>query len=429
MLTAMLSLLWNRGAIVGAIMLPASDFLGAIDPGVLMIKGAFDTFAMIMILLAVAMLASLGRIAELATAVFRKPFAILFTLWAYGLAAPILRGDSSAVLAINASKEFMMIMAYPAIFLFIRSGRDVSVAWGALAVLGVYYCVLEILAQIGGTSFMRILSYYYYPDDFGLWKLYVQYWPVILIFLLSSVFEYVMRGRLSWVSTLLGGVGLLLTFYRSYLLATVLAIPASLLWARVRFGRMLVAGTAIVGGLMLAFTAVSIASGYHGSSAAAVGDDLVLSGIRELRDGSGGSLAGRNAHASELLQLAGAHPLVGYGFVKQEAKLIQKLDLETFAGGMLGFVDKGNADVMVKFGYLGGGALYGAFIWIAVIAIKTARKDTQSVNAVHLLTIATLALIFLLVQPVHAPCTYGFALLPFAIALGIVDREQQLLAV
>lgn len=422
-------LLWNRGAIVIAVLIPASDFLGWINPSVILVKGAFDTFAMLMIFIVLALLLSIFRLGEFSKAIFRWPFLILAVLWLYGLVAPVLRGDSGWSLAVNASKEFMMILAYPAMFLFLRTERQLNVAWNALLALGIYYCVLETVAQIGGVGFMNATSYYYRPDDFGLWKLYVQFWPVILIFLLNAVYNSAVRGKLALTSVLLGGIGLFLTFYRSYLLATMVAIPLVAIWARVRLGRTILAGAALGGVVLTAIGVVSAASGSQGLGIGDVGDDLLFSSFNELLDDTGGSLGGRKLYANELFKLADAHPLIGYGFVKQEAELIQKLHLKTFAGGMLGFVDKGNADVMIKFGYVGAAALYGAFFWIAVIAIRRVKRIEPGIAATRLLVVATLPPIFLMVQPVHAPCTYGFALLPFAIAMAVVDRSCQLMTV
>jgi len=419
-------MIWNRGALVIAMLIPASDFLGWIDPAVISIKGVFDTFAMIMIFVGLGLLLSVGRWSEIKYAGFRWPFFFMLLLCLYGLFAPVLRGDSTLALAINATKEFMVILAYPAVFIFLKTDREVRLGWKALVALGAYYCVMELLAQFGGVTFMHATSYYYRPDDFGLWKLYVQYWPVILVFLLSAIYSSVFERRMAWISVLIGGAGLFLTFYRSYLIATFAAIPLVAMMSRVKLGRIAVTGTALGIVVLGVLGLVSASSAGEGKGLAAVSDDLVLSSFRELADGSGSSLAGRKRHSTELMKLANAHPLIGYGFVKQEAALIQKLHLATFAGGMLGFVDKGDADVLVKFGYIGGAVLYGLFLWIMIAAVMRIRRSSSTTESVHLLVIATLAPIFLMVQPVHAPCTYGFALLPMFIAMALVDREALL---
>jgi hypothetical protein len=420
-------MIWNRGALVIAILIPASDFLGWIDPAIISIKGVFDTFAMVMIFIALALLLSIGRWFDIRHAGFRWPFFLMLLLLLYGLFAPVLRGDSTLSLAVNAAKEFMVILAYPAVFLFLRTEREIQLGWKALTILGAYYCVMELLAQLGGVTFMHATSYFYRPDDFGLWKLYVQYWPVILVFLLTAIYSSVLKGRITWISILLGGAGLFLTFYRSYLIATFVAIPLIAMMSRIKLGRIAVAGTTLGVVVLATLGLVSASSAGEGKGLAAVSDDLVLSSFRELADGSGSSLAGRKRHSSELMKLANAHPLIGYGFVKQEASLIQKLHLATFAGGMLGFVDKGDADVLVKFGYFGGAMLYGSFLWITIAAVVRIRRSTSETESTHLLVVATLAPLFLMVQPVHAPCTYGFALLPMFIAMALVDRESFLL--
>lgn len=422
-----LLLIWNRGALIIAILIPASDFLGWIDPSIISIKGVFDTFAMIMIFIALGLLLSIFRLSEFWQAAFRWQFIFLFVLLCYGTLAPVLRGDSTLALAIDAAKEFLVILVYPVIYLFLRTEREVRLGWWALIALGAYYCVMETVAQFGGVSFLHATSYYYRPDDFGLWKLYVQYWPVILVFLLSAIYTSLLRGKYSWGSVLLGGVGLFLTFYRSYLIAIFAAIPLVSLWAKVRIGRMVSLSVALGIVVFAVLGLVSASSSGGDKGLAAVSDDLVLSSFREIADGSGSSLAGRKRHSTELMKLTDAHPLIGYGFVKQESTLIRRLHLATFAGGMLGFVDKGDADVMVKFGYLGAVTLYGTFLWIMIAAIYRVRKSSSIVESSHLLIVATMSAIYLLVQPVHAPCTYGFALLPLLIAMALVDRESTLL--
>src|SRR3982751_5221862 len=114
-----LLMIWNRGSLIIAMLIPASDFLGWIDPSIISIKGVFDTFAMVMIFVALGLLLSLGRWSDLRFAGFRWPFFFVLLLFFYGLFAPVTRGDSTLPLAVNAAKEFMVILAYPAVFLFL----------------------------------------------------------------------------------------------------------------------------------------------------------------------------------------------------------------------------------------------------------------------------------------------------------------------
>ena len=93
---------------------------------------------------------------------------------------------------------------------------------------------------------------------------------------------------------------------------------------------------------------------------------------------------------------------------------------------MLGFIDKGDLDVAVKFGYIGLILLYAVIVYLIRILLAVARKNSEK-PAVHCLAVATMLMVFLIVQPVHAPLTHSFGLLPLGIALGLIDREQLLL--
>lgn len=421
---AMALLLWNRGAVVAVLLLPASEMLGFVDPMVFAVKGAFDIHSLAMGVVIVMLLAGMARLGDLFRARFFAPFIILAALWLAGVSMPPLRGESSWFQALEASKEFMMILLYPATFLFLRTSREVRVAWWLLVGLGAYYCALEIIAQVAGVSLLHTLTYFFRPDDFGLWKVYVQFWAVILYFFLYYVFRWAARGDFRPAMLLLGSAGMFLTFYRSYMLATMVAVPAVLLLARAPMLGMLKAG---IGGFVTLFAVVATAAVFvtgRGGDVGGVADALVFSGIEEISRDSGGSLDGRREHSADLYRLAEQRPGFGYGFVNQEAPLAAKLNLPGFSASVLGFVDKGSADVLVKFGYVGGATLYLAFFWMLLRAIGIAKRHAFTDVSSKALSIAAVILISFIVQPVHAPLTYSFALLPLALALGIVDRER-----
>jgi hypothetical protein len=90
----------------------------------------------------------------------------------------------------------------------------------------------------------------------------------------------------------------------------------------------------------------------------------------------------------------------------------------------LGFLDKGDVDVAVKFGYVGRVILYGASLWVVMILLKLARRNMSPSLTVRALTMGAVVGVFLIVQPVHAPLSYSFGLLPLGIALGLIDRER-----
>ena len=426
LMAALGAILWNRGAVLLAILLPASELLGFLDPMTLAIKGAFDIHALVMIIVVIMIAASLGRIGELRHARFFAPFMVLVAFWLCGWIMPVARGESTAWQALEASKEFMMLLAYPAVFLFLRTERESKLAWLLLIGLGAYYCVLEIVVQFAGLALLGKLTYFYRPDDFGLWKLYVQFWSVILYFFLYHFFAYLTHGKLRPGLLMLASLGLFLTFYRSYVLAAVVATPAVLLLARLPLTRMIKAGASAMVGLVAVIGATAVLATGQGADVTQIGRALVFSGVEEISNSSGGSLEGRREYGNNLYELADRRPWLGYGFINQESQFAQRLGLPGFAASVLGFVDKGSADIFVKFGYAGGAMVYAAFAWIALRAIGIARRTRTAALSAKALTVAAVILISFIVQVVHAPLSYSFALLPLALALGIVDREYLL---
>jgi hypothetical protein len=411
-----------RGTFVLALLMLGSHMLGWLDPMALQVRGAFDLNAAVMTLIAVAIVAGIARARSLRGALFRTPMLVLVGLWLLGVLGPTLRGETTLWLALNASKEFMMILAYFAAALFLRTERDVRWAWLFMLGAGLYYCVLSLLAQVFGPALLSKLHFDFRQDALNLWKVYVAFWPLVLIAFLFGVFRYAQGQRAQIVLVLLGAAGLLLTFFRSYSLATLVIMPAMLLLARARANSARAElGVAI--GIFVLVAAVVAGSAWHG-----VADQFLLSGIDELRDQSGGSLAGRRAHTTLLTILAADRPLLGYGFLDRDSGAIQALGLPSFAGSVLGFVDAGWADVLVKFGYGGGIALYAAFVWIAVRALRAARVARRAETAARGLVACALIGIFCIVQPVHAPLTYSFGLLPLALLLGIMDVDLRLAA-
>lgn len=412
-------LVW-RGAIVFALLLLATGFLGWVDPHNLQIAGAFDVHAAIMVIVAIAIAFGLTRGVVRGTR-FGAPMTVLACLWLLGLLMPVLRGESTLWLAINASKEFMVLFAYFAVVLFMRSQRDLRLGWTAILLVGGYYCVIELLAQFMGLSLIRHMAVDHRPDMFGLWKLYLGFWPVILVLLFYSVFEYCQGKRAALLPMLLGLAGLLLTFFRSYLLAAVVVIGILLLVVRAaRQSPRAVTELAVLGVL-----AVGLAAMLAGQAFINASDSFMLSGLRELRDQTGGSLAGRRAYAEMLLELSSQRPMLGFGFLQRDSSLVQHLSLPVFAGASLGFIDAGWADMLIKFGFVGGIALLLVWIWILKRAFTLARGTDDPVVRTRALTAAALVLVYLMVLPVHAPLTHSFGLLPLALVLGILDGETR----
>jgi hypothetical protein len=407
--------------LVLVLMLIATQFLGWVDPTHLEVAGAFDVHAAIITLVAIAIAFGLARGRVRATH-FSAPFMALGAIWFAALLMPVFRHESTLWLALNASKEFMTLFAYFAAVLFLRSERDLRLAWTGLLICGVAYSLTEVAAQFLGQALISHMSIDYRPDEFGLQKLYLRFWPVILVTLLYAVFAYCQGRRSALPLLVIALAGILLTFFRSYLLATLAVVPALLVLVRAaRDSRQ-----ATLELVTVFVFVVGIALLLAGQDFANASDSFMFSGLRELRDQSGGALAGRRAYAEMLFELASQRPLLGFGFIARDSELVHALALPSFAGSTLGFIDAGWADLLVKFGFLGGGALLSAYLWMFKRALRIARRTGSVEVRIRALTAAALILIYLIVLPVHAPLSNSFGLLPLALVLGILDGEARI---
>ena len=412
-----------RGAAVLLMLLPASQMLGLMDPMAIAVKGIFDINLFILILTLGLILFSVHRIRELYQATFVLPYLILLLLWVYGVVFPVATDNSSLFFSLKASKEFMTAFTYFGVFLFIRTERDVIWGWRFLLWLGLYYSGLEILSQVLGETLLKHMTFAYRREGQWFWKVYVSFWPVILITFLHSFFELTQHARRSYLSLVLGICGILLTFFRSYLLGVLGAIPLCLLLARQRLLKIASKAILLGGLIVLALLVVTILISGGFDSIGRIFDQFVSSGINEIQAQKGGALEGREVYAKERREILNRSPYVGYGFIDKDSKagiLFQK----QITGAMLGFIDKGDLDVALKFGYLGRVLLYGTFMYFSWSLIRLARQSIQPLLSVRCLALATTVIVFLVVQPVHAPLTYSFGLLPFGIAVGLIDRER-----
>ncbi len=429
-LTALVALgsmlfLFSRGAAVLLLLLPASQMLGLVDPMAIAVKGSFDIHLYIVIFTLGLTLMSVHRLGELCRAVFIIPFLLLGFLWIYGVVFPVATDNSSLFFSLKASKEFMSVFTYFGVFLFLRTEKDVEWGWRCLLWLGLYYSGLEILSQVLGETLLRHLSFDYRREAHWFWKVYVSFWPVIVIAFLHSFFEMTQSIGRSHIGLALSICGILLTFFRSYLLGLLGAIPLCLLLARQRLGK-ITAKAALLGGIILmAVVVVTILIGGDFESMERMFDQFVSSGINELQTQKGGAIEGREAFAKDRRRILNDSPYLGYGFIDKESKAGIAFQKQ-IKGDMLGFIDKGDLDVALKFGHLGQILLYGTFLYFSVNLIRLARQNIQPLFSVRCLSLATTVIVFLVVQPVHAPLSYSFGLLPFGIAMGLIERERVL---
>jgi len=415
----------SRGTAVLLVLLPASQMLGFLDPMAIAVKGAFDVHLLILITTLGLIALSLHRLRDLSRATFLLPYLILFLFWAYGVLLPVATNTSSLFFSLKASKEFLTAFTYFGVFLFLRTERDIEWGWRFLLWLGLYYSGLEILGQVLGETLLKHMAFDYRREGHWLWKIYLSFWPVILITFLHSFFELSQLTRRTHINLILGSCGLLLTFFRSYLLGSLGAIPLCLVLARQHISK--IATKAIVLGSLIAITILSITVLISGDFDLAGGmfERFISSGITEMQTQKGGALEGREVFARERREILAESPYGGYGFIDKDSKAGIQFQKQIM-GDMLGFIDKGDLDVALKFGLIGQILLYGTFTYISWGLIRIARQSNPSPLSVRCLTLATTVIVFLVVQPVHAPLTYSFGLLPFGIALGLIDRERLL---
>jgi len=421
----MLALFYSRGAAVLLLLLPASQVLGLVRPMAIAEKGVMDVHLLVALIIMGLIIASVSQFHELSRARLIVPLLCLSGFWIYGVLYPLRDGGSTLLYSLKASKEFSTIFSYFAILLFLRTERDVRWGWRFLLGLGLYYSVLEIATQAMGEGLLRHLTFEYQREGGWFWKVYVTFWPVILIAFFHAFFKLTQRAGRPYGALLLGSFGLLLTFFRSYLLGAAGAIPLVLMLARGRvrtimsqiafFG--IVVGFAIlVMGLFLDRT-----SGKEGG----VFDLFVMSGLTELQTQKGGAIEGREVFAKDRRMILQRSPYSGYGFIDKDSKAGRRYQ-EHMTGDMLGFIDKGDVDTALKFGAVGRALLYATFAYVAWALIRLANQRLGPTLNARCLALAATIVVFLVVQPVHAPLTYSFGLLPLGIALGLIERERML---
>ena len=413
---------FHRGVFILLMLLPASQFLGFLDPMTIAIKGVFDIHALILILILIAIFTSISRWPDLRETAFLMPMVIFALLWLYGVLYPVMKGYSSLFYAIKGSKEFLTIFSYFAVFFYLRNEKEVRFGWYVVIGLGIYYSILEMVAQAMGTTLLSNMVYVFRKELF-FWKLYPPFWPVILIAFLHAYYEHTFAVRHAFLRMGVTSVGLLLTFFRSYLLATVVSVPLLLFLSRL--GMMRTLGQGFVVAITISFSIVGIAltidKGHD--SLGALSENFVFSGIEEFGSQTGGALAGREVFAKDRRAILKQSPYFGFGFIDKDSKF-GRVVIKHITGDLLGFIDKGDVDTALKFGYVGRIVLYGTALYLVYLLIRLVRARLTPSISVRALTAATIVIVFLLVQPVHAALTYSFSLLPLGIVLGLLERER-----
>ncbi len=422
---AMAALFVQRGLIVLLMLLPATEVGGWVDPMTIAVKGVFDTHALLGLLILGGIVVSITRLSDLGGALMLKPMLVWIGFWLYGVTYPVFMDYSSFFYALKGSKEFLTVFAYFAVFLFVRTETEIKWGWRIVMGFGIYFSLLELAAQAFGTTLLSHLGYSFRKEISFMWKVYPQFWPVLLIALLHSYFEYALSVGRPFARIWIGSIGLLLTFYRSYLLATVTTAPLFSLFGRQKLSRVMVQGIAMTLVVVVGIAGVWVITVNRGGDMATLTDHFVSSGITEFDTQTGGAIVGREAVSKERRAIVERSPWFGYGFIDKDSQFGHQVR-HYVRGDTLGFIDKGDVDVALKFGYAGRALLYATTLWMAWLLVRLARASKSNLLNVRALSIATLLVIFLIVQPVHAPLTYSFALLPLGIALGLLERERYL---
>lgn len=414
---------YNRGALVAVIAIIGSSLFGLIDPLNLAIKGVFDHHAIFALIFSLILVANLGRLRELKMARFSSLVIIYLCYWLYGVLFPVINGYSSLFWSLKASKEFLMFLAYYGIFYFVRTPASIQLAWKILVVWGIYYSVIEILLQALGPALATNLKYFFRPEPPFFWKLYPPFWPVILLVFLYAYFSLTTGYRKSLGVISISLLGVVLTFFRAYLLATFVSVPVLLFWAKQGVGKTLLRVSLLTALGISGFIFISFSLGDGFKSFEKIVDDFVLSGIREISSQEGGSLAHRAIYAEERQAILNQSPWFGFGFIEKQSAFGQSVKGQ-ITGDMLSFVDKGDIDLKLKFGEIGFYFINLTYIFFIYKAIKLLRNYRISrMLKARILSVTALMMIYLLVQPVHSALSHSFGLLPLFIALGLVDRQ------
>lgn len=417
----------SRSAYIMVLLIPSSFMFGLVDPMSFAAKGIFDLHALLVLMIAAAVLLSLGRLQELHGSIFGKAMWVFIGLWIYGVLFPVIQNHSSLFYSLKASKEFLTFFAFFGVYLVLRTREDVELGWRYIYMLALFYSVLEILAQPLGARLLGYFSYDYRPENEFFWKVFVPFWPVILIGFMTAFFELTLGASRPLARLSIMGFGLLLTFFRSYLLASFAAIQIVLLLAGQGFFRTVgksIVFAGVVGGLLLSL--VVLVGGSEGVQK--LSDDFIFSAVAEVAgQSSSGSLEGRGRASEERWKLVDQSPYIGFGFIDKDSDFGRQMRARFDYGDTLGFVDKGDLDLILKFGYVGIAVVFLTVLFMIYRLIRLSRGDWPLMFRARCMSMAAILMVCLIVQPVHGALSFSFSLLPLGIALGLLEREYYLL--
>jgi len=411
----------------------ASQVLGLIHEYSFGFAGYFDINSTLFIMFHFAVLMSFRHIGELKKSLFAKHFIVLLPLYVYALIYPWVTGLSSLLYCVKASKEFAMYFCYFAVFLFIRTERQVNMSWVFIGCLAVYYSLLEVLGGLFHGYLFSFLQYSYQRERINFPKIYLPIFTIMVAMFFNRLHKLLFRLRSVKNVLVLSiySLGVLLTFFRAYILASVFTVPL-LLFLKGNSRKAVIATTAIA--LIIPLSLLVLVP-LTSKSYEEIFDSFIGSGITELYHYEGGSLRGRDAVSAGRLELVKQKLWTGWGFVAWDSEIGKKIrpklgyDGRTIKGGTeLGFIDKGYLDVAAKFGIIGSILLYGSFVTALFKLIKVLRASNSIDFNPRAFACAALIIVFLCVQFTHAPLTRQFGIIPLSIVMALVDRQYVLLS-
>ncbi|MGD9504953.1 MAG: O-antigen ligase family protein [Syntrophobacteraceae bacterium] len=419
----------KRELLVFWLLLIASQLFGIFHEYSFGLLGWFDINSMLVLICMFTIMLSLGNLGELRQSCFAVYFIFLFGFWAYGVILPTLAGWSSFYYCVRESKEYLNYIAYLSVFLFIKDLKQVKNCFRFMIFFAAYFTALELLPIFLGIRSVGWLQYAYRPEQVFLTKIYIPIFT-IMVFVLLYKFFYSLNNETNIKYTLSLSfyvIGVLLSFYRAYILATVFSVGAVLVTLRRVRETFYFTASAVVTLLLAIFIIFSVTPSYSFSKMV---DSFFASGIYELYTGKGGSLGARKTATKGRLKLIEEKLWTGWGFLNANSEGGRKLKqaVGRTASGSIAFVDKGYVDVAGKFGVIGAVGFYGVFVLLFMKLLRIARRvDKSDPGQKELLSrlyaCAALLVVFLCVQLTHAPLTRQFGILPLAMILGLLDRQ------
>ncbi|KAF0219916.1 MAG: hypothetical protein FD174_1640 [Geobacteraceae bacterium] len=420
--------------LVFSILFVATQAFGLIHEYDFAWKGYFNIDALLFIFYGVGISLSLFHIGELRKSLFIVPFMIILLLLFFGIFYPWFMGFSSLYYSIKQSKEFMNYLCYFSMFCAIRRESDLRLSWYVMVVFAIYFALLEVLGNVSGGEIAELLQYNYRKDEMAMIKIYIPIFTLMIPILFYYFYKFLAyRNRLvSSTIMLLMFIGILLTFFRAYILAVVVTIPVLLIITN-KLTKSLIAIVVMLPVLVISVFVVYDLNAKNDESLVhsfidryeQTFDVFFSSGVRELYRYEGGALIGRNRVAIGLKELVSHRPLLGLGFLDVESELGRKVRTTIGYQGTseIGFVDKGYLDVMAKFGLVGGVLLYGSILYAFFRLVRICRADIDGETQAQAFAAAGLIMVFLISQLTHANLTRQFGILPLALLLGLVDRR------